>query len=219
MKKLLDLVLLPAIALACALVSSALAGPERRLAWFGRPLAAPPAPAAQPPSPLPPTPTPAAPDTPALVTRTLISPSRPDPTASVVSSTDSKPTLSVASVESASSPFRDTSSQEAWEAFQAGARFLDARRTADYRAGHVVGAWCAPVWESDLEARITAFEAGSGASYSDTLVLYCGGGDCQDSHLLAGKLLALGYRNLRIYREGYPDWTAKGRPTRTGADR
>ncbi len=119
----------------------------------------------------------------------------------------------------AASPFPEIDSEAASKAHQSGVSFLDARRAADYRSGHIAGAWCVPVWESDLEARLTAFEAGSGASYTDLLVLYCGGGDCQDSHLLAGKLSALGYRNLRIYREGFPDWAAKARPVRKGVER
>lgn len=211
-----ELLLLPVAALACALVSNAMARPERRLAWRGRPLPTPnvsPIPERQPKEVLPPPPSPppqpaaAAPTKTALATA-VVQKAMPTPIAETKVSTTG-----------AASPFAEIDSEAAWKAHQAGARFLDARRTADYRSGHIAGAWCAPVWESDLDAHLTAFEAGSGASYTDLLVLYCGGGDCQDSHLLAGRLLALGYRNLRIYRDGYPDWTAKERPVRKGPER
>lgn len=212
MKRLTELALFPAIALACALAANALAGPERRLAWIGRPLEAP--------APMAPTPTPALLPTPPPVAAPSPQPAPP----SSIQSASPPPSPSPrpappAPVASTASPFQEIGSEEAWQAHQSGARFLDARRAAEYRGGHIAGAWSTPVWESDLEARLTAFEASSGASYSDTLVLYCGGGDCQDSHLLAGRLMALGYRTLRIYREGFPDWMAKGRPVRTGGER
>jgi rhodanese-related sulfurtransferase len=107
---------------------------------------------------------------------------------------------------------RDIDSGEAWEAYQLGIPFLDARRSADFRNGHVRGAFPAPVWESDLPARLTAFEARVPWPYDAPLVLYCAGGDCEDSQLLAERMVALGYRNLLIYRGGWPDWKAQGRP-------
>ena len=51
------------------------------------------------------------------------------------------------------------------------------------------------------------------------MVIYCDGGDCADSRLLADRLIPLGYRNLRLYMAGYPDWTRQGRPVRKGAQR
>ena len=36
---------------------------------------------------------------------------------------------------------------------------------------------------------------------------------------LADRLIPLGYRNLRLYMAGYPDWTRQGRPVRKGAQR
>jgi rhodanese-related sulfurtransferase len=68
-----------------------------------------------------------------------------------------------------------------------------------------------------VEARITEFEARARPALADPVVLYCSGGDCEDSRLLAGKLVALGYRNLLIYRDGFPDWAAQGRPQQQGA--
>lgn len=113
-------------------------------------------------------------------------------------------------------PIRDIPPEAAWELYQAKAPFLDARRRAEYLSGHIAGAWHASVWEGDLEARLTEFEALAHPDSSAPLVLYCSGGDCEDSHLLAAKLTGLGYRNLLIYRAGYPDWSQQGRPTRKG---
>jgi len=116
-----------------------------------------------------------------------------------------------------SAPVRDISGVEAQRAFRLKIPFLDARRSSDFLEGHVAGAWCLPVWESDLETRTTVFEATTRVSSKDPMVLYCSGGDCEDSHMLASKLMALGYRNLLIYRAGYPEWLQLGHPTEKGA--
>jgi len=214
-----EVILLPVAALACAFLANLVAGPERRLAWTRPPT--PPAAALPTPTPVAVLPAPAhVPPDPAPVPSPSPRPAPPGPTrpTSAANRPAALPSPAPTHV-SPGSPTREIDSTEAWQLHQQGARFLDARRAAEHRAGHIAGAWCAPVWEADLEARLTAFEAQSGASFGDPLVLYCGGGDCQDSHLLAGRLLALGYRNLLIYRAGYPDWVALGRPTRAGGER
>ncbi len=42
------------------------------------------------------------------------------------------------------------------------------------------------------------------------LVFYCGGVDCILSHKSAFKAEKLGYGNIKVYAEGYPDWLKKG---------
>jgi rhodanese-related sulfurtransferase len=113
-------------------------------------------------------------------------------------------------------PIRDMGADLAQLAFEAKLPFLDARRSGEYAEGHIAGAWCLPVWESDLDARITLFEARVRSDSRDPLVIYCGGGDCEDSRILASKLMGLGYRNLWVYHGGYPEWTQAGRPVRKG---
>ena len=113
-------------------------------------------------------------------------------------------------------PVREISGAEAWQAFRGKVAFLDARRSGDFAQGHVAGAWCVPVWEADVDARITVFEATAGPSSKDPIVIYCSGGDCEDSHMLASRFLKLGYRNLLIYRAGYPDWVEQGHPVQRG---
>jgi rhodanese-related sulfurtransferase len=119
-------------------------------------------------------------------------------------------------VSDPSQPIRDLHADEAWALYQAKISFLDARRTDEYTAGHIAGAWLVPVWESDMDARMTKFEATAHPSSKDPLVLYCNGGDCEDSRILANKLVGLGYRNLLIYREGYPDWLKQNHPISKG---
>jgi rhodanese-related sulfurtransferase len=108
------------------------------------------------------------------------------------------------------------SPEQAQAAFRARIAFLDARRSDEYAEGHIQGAWSLPIWEADIETRITLFEAGAHPNGTDPLVIYCNGGDCEDSNLLADRLLRLGYRNFWIYRAGYPDWVQRQMPIAKG---
>jgi rhodanese-related sulfurtransferase len=105
----------------------------------------------------------------------------------------------------------------AQELFRLGARFVDARRTADFLAGHVPGAKGLPVWEDGLEAKLQDLDAQT-KDPNDPLVIYCSGGGCRDSHELAQKLWLMGFRNLRIYTGGWPEWHEKGWPAATGPE-
>lgn len=100
--------------------------------------------------------------------------------------------------------------------YQAKAPFLDARPSVAYAEGHIAGAWNVPIWEANGETGIAEFEATAHPGATAPLVLYCSGGDCEDSRLLAARLIPLGYRNLCLYQGGYPDWKAQGRPIRKG---
>ena len=205
---------LPAVAIGCALVANALAPGARRLTWGG--WAPPPSlasglPPAPPPSlasGLPPTPP---------VPPAVAQPRPPEAPAPAAPSVRQAPAQAPAAAPrwapDPNAASRDITSAEAWAAFGQGLPFLDARRTQDYADGHVPGARSAPVWEAELDTRLTEFEAQANPTPRGPIVIYCGGGGCEDSHLLAHKLEGLGYRNLLIYRDGFPDWTAQGRPT------
>ena len=48
-------------------------------------------------------------------------------------------------------------------------------------------------------------------------MVYCSGGNCEDSHMLGQRLWGLGFNNVLVYKDGYPDWTANKGPTQTGS--
>jgi rhodanese-related sulfurtransferase len=48
------------------------------------------------------------------------------------------------------------------------------------------------------------------------VVVYCGGGACRASLSVAGRLVELGYRNVRHYSGGKDEWTAAGLPLEGG---
>ncbi len=51
------------------------------------------------------------------------------------------------------------------------------------------------------------------------IVTYCASAACRNSDIAAERLAALGYRNVRVYREGKADWIAAGLPVERGAQR
>lgn len=205
---LLRILALAGLAGMAALVSNQLASPARKLAWTGSKAILPrPAPATPNPAPL------------------ALPPEKPKPiiSAAPVAARPVAPHLHSPKVESskpkaeaASTPIREIDSQEAWKAFKSGWPFLDARRSSEFAEGHIAGAWSTPIWESDLEDRLFAFKIARRPSSEDPIVIYCSGGECQDSHLLATKLLNDGYFHLLIYRDGFPDWLAQNHPIQKG---
>jgi rhodanese-related sulfurtransferase len=112
-------------------------------------------------------------------------------------------------------PYVEISGEQALNLFSRGARFFDARRSAAYREGHIAGARSFSVWEAGVDDKIRAF-FGEGVDPSTPLVVYCSGGECEDSHALAQKLYLAGFDDVLVYQDGYPDWKARGLPIRRG---
>ena len=199
-------------AVMAALISNALPFPARRLAWSGSGVPRP-VPSVQGERPKPLEPVPDRPADQAPQTFGQRHPAPPEKSSRVMARPP-EPLPPQAAVKA--NPIREVSGPEAWAAFQGGAPFLDARRSAEFVEGHVAGAWSTPVWESDLDDRLLSFKATRRPGPEDPIVIYCSGGDCRDSHLLAGKLLNEGYYHLLIYRDGYPAWLAQGHPVEKG---
>jgi rhodanese-related sulfurtransferase len=96
-----------------------------------------------------------------------------------------------------------------------GVLFLDARRSSVYAEGHIAGARSLPVWESDIDARVKGLYE-EGLDQRAPIVIYCSGGNCEDSHMLAEKLYMVGFDNALIYRDGFPDWEKRRLPVSRG---
>jgi len=112
----------------------------------------------------------------------------------------------------------DVSGEEAAALHKAGALFLDARRTSVYEAGHIPGARSYSVWESDIDEKVNALfeERSDPADQNKPIVIYCSGGACEDSHMLAQKLWGIQFNNLYVYKDGFPDWQQRGNAVKTG---
>ncbi len=103
---------------------------------------------------------------------------------------------------------------------EAGALFLDARRTSVYEQGHIAGARPFSVWESDIDDKVRKLfdERGDPAQQAQPIVIYCSGGECEDSHMLAQKLWGIQFNNVYVYKDGYPDWVAHRGAAHTGSN-
>ncbi len=178
------------VAVAAAAISNALAGAERRLKWIGAYEKPGAAAAARP--------TPAAPPAP--------SPAPGGPAAgNTFAPHPDKAWLEISGEEAAGLHARKT------------VPFLDARRTSVYREGHIAGARPFSVWESDIDDKVKAFFA-EGTDQSAPIVVYCSGGACEDSHMLSEKLYMVGFDNVLVYKDGYPDWVKRELPVTKGAE-
>lgn len=86
--------------------------------------------------------------------------------------------------------------------------FVDARSHEKYEEGHIPGAVSLPVGQFD--ELIGSFLDQHAAARS--IVTYCSGRTCEDSHHLAQLLLASGFDNVRVFIDGFPGWEAEGYP-------
>ncbi len=112
-------------------------------------------------------------------------------------------------------PWIEITPEQARLLFDRKALFLDARRTDVYRSGHIAGARSMSVWEADLDGKLLAL-AQEGRDPTSPLVAYCSGGDCEDSHQLAERLWSIGFNDVLVYRDGFPDWQKRGWPVEKG---
>jgi len=93
-----------------------------------------------------------------------------------------------------------------------GAVPVDARPRDVYVLGHLPGALSLPL--ADLDNALPGFR--SQIPFNRTVITYCSGFGCQDSFDLAMQLIQIGYRDVRVYEGGLPEWQAAGQPVAEG---
>jgi rhodanese-related sulfurtransferase len=176
------------VAVVCAFVANAFAGPQRRLSWIGK---------------YAPVSRESAPATPAPAER---------PAAAAASSAER------AFAPHPDKPWVEISGDDAFLLFsRKTVPFLDARRTSVYAAGHIAGSRPFSVWESDVDEKVKRFFE-EGHEPSGPIVVYCSGGDCEDSHMLAQKLYMSSFDNVLVYKDGFPDWETRGLSIHKGSE-
>jgi rhodanese-related sulfurtransferase len=114
-------------------------------------------------------------------------------------------------------PYVEISGDDAAALVARGVLVIDARRTKDYEQGHVLGARNISPWEGDADAKITAL-VNEGRDGAVPVFVYCSGGDCEDSHMLATRVYGGGFNNLLVYKDGWPDWVKRGGKSATGPE-
>ena len=85
---------------------------------------------------------------------------------------------------------------------------IDTRDTVRrYDVGHIPGAINLPAKQFDaLAPRLLP------ADKRTLILFYCDGIECKLSHMAADDAEDLGYTNIRVYAEGFPDWFKRGNP-------
>jgi rhodanese-related sulfurtransferase len=93
--------------------------------------------------------------------------------------------------------------------------FVDARDAAHYQRGHIPGAYLLDYYrpEAHLPTVLPA------AFVADRIIVYCNGGDCEDSQLAASLLRDSGVprEKLHLYTGGFMEWSTNGLPVEIGA--
>src|SRR4030067_2733271 len=101
---------------------------------------------------------------------------------------------------------------EAMAAFNSGqAIFLDARKKADYEAGHIQGALRCFLEEYDVDFPLVRDQLPKEA----LIVTYCDGDECELSLFLARNMLQEGYTSVKIFFGGWQEWTKDVLPVTT----
>lgn len=94
-----------------------------------------------------------------------------------------------------------------------GAVLVDARAAELYADGHLPGARSLPLGE--MEEHLEAFR--QEVPIDAVVITYCSGYGCPDSFDQGVRLLAEGWRDVRVFEGGYPEWRDAGLPVAQGA--
>ncbi len=94
--------------------------------------------------------------------------------------------------------------------------FVDSRNAADYEDGHIPGAYHIDNYNVDRHLP----EVRPLIEFAETIVVYCGGGECEDSIFLASELEARGFRReaIRLFEAGMAAWRNADMPIEKGGD-
>jgi rhodanese-related sulfurtransferase len=97
------------------------------------------------------------------------------------------------------------------------ALILDARPSVYFEQGHVPGA--SNLARDDFAQDYRHLANVLRAATDKPIIVYCSGGDCHDSRLVANALLSLGFSNVSVFTGGWEAWSAAGLPASTGSGR
>jgi len=111
-------------------------------------------------------------------------------------------------VQEKTSEFQTVTLDEARILWESGmAAFVDARPREAFDKGHIPRAIYGH--PDDEEASASLFVL---LDPNQALVIYCAGGECKDTLHLAEKLKPLGFKRLKLFMGGWPEWEKAGLP-------
>jgi rhodanese-related sulfurtransferase len=90
-------------------------------------------------------------------------------------------------------------------------QFVDARNASEFARGHLPGAvlLTPDMFAVGLPPAALALDRGA------PVIVYCTGGDCHSSELVAIRLQGIGFTRLFVYEGGYDAWKAAGMAVQT----
>jgi rhodanese-related sulfurtransferase len=91
---------------------------------------------------------------------------------------------------------------------------FDARPSSFFAQGHVPGAL--NLARDDFAHDYRQLGSVLKEAQDKPIIVYCGGGDCHDSRLVANALLTLGYGDVSVFTGGWQEWSAEKLPVATG---
>lgn len=94
---------------------------------------------------------------------------------------------------------------------------LDARPSVFFEQGHVPGALnlARDDFARDYRRQAPVLKPAA----DKPIIVYCSGGDCHDSRLVANALLSLSFSNVRVFTGGWEEWSKARLPVSTGNGR
>jgi len=105
---------------------------------------------------------------------------------------------------------------------QRGARYIDTRTDAEFKAGHVPGARFLPYEEksqkdADYDRQQDRFDlAQLGPDRQQLLIFACNGAECWKSYKASHAAVQAGYTQVHWFRGGLPEWRAAGQTVVAG---
>lgn len=99
---------------------------------------------------------------------------------------------------------------------QRGARYIDTRTDAEYKAGHVPGAQLVPYVEksakdADYDAALDQFDTAQlGSDRNAELIFACNGAECWKSYKASQAAIKAGFTRVHWFRGGFPEWRNAG---------
>ena len=106
---------------------------------------------------------------------------------------------------------------EAFEEWEAGTLFIDARRTKEYVKGHIPGAISISPWEKGREEKVARL-AGTEPQAAPVVVYCTRSKDCEDSEEISSNLRQVGFENVMVFQGGFPVWQEKKKPVVEGEE-
>jgi len=97
------------------------------------------------------------------------------------------------------------------------ALILDARPSVFFENGHVPNA--VNLARDDFAHDYRQLTGVLEANRDKPIIVYCSGGECHDSKLVANALLSLGFSDVTVFTGGWDAWSAAGLPAATGTSR